>query len=332
MRVALLIAALTALAIAPTAWAGETTAPAADDQPKAQAQDHPDQGPPAWAEWIAKNAYDPIRRIWVPIPEGIVPGPDTGYIWNLGRWQLVTLIQRPGYGWGYYDHRGRWHGQVVDDGAVYREVIWRRRHYSDTLPRKSLEEAVLVKSIQLDSAQRARLEDLLARNIIQDLMLADAARDRNGDDKQIGQQDEASPDEGVLSYERRQGVVNVSGRAELVAKLATLITDESTYRAYASAQQPGNVVEVISLVDLKWLERAPEPALNIADLNFAGVTRFVQPRRDDYRRARKAIWFNDAFGTATVIDHPDTIAKLHAYLADMPYAPKPDRITSNAAQ
>jgi hypothetical protein len=326
MRVALLIVSVAIVLTALPAWAGEAAGPAGDNQPKAegpsQEQNQPGQGPPTWADWITKNAYDPVRRVWVPIPEGVVPGPDTGYIWNLGRWQLVTLVQREGYGWGYYDHRGRWHGQEQDT-AVYREVIWRRRHYEDTLPRKSLEEAVMVKSIHLDSAQRLRLDDLLARNIIQDIMLADAARDRDGE-KQLGQ------DDGVLSYERRQGVVNLAGRAELVAKLATLITDESTYKAYTSAQQAGNVVEVISMVDLKWLEREPEPALNIADLNFDGASRLVQPRKDDYRRARKAIWFNEDFGTATVIDTPESIGKLRTFLADMPYAPKPDRITTSS--
>jgi len=328
MRVALLILPLIVVTIALPAWAGEDARSAEGNQPKAegpnQAQEPPEQPPPTWAEWVTKNAFDPVRRVWVPIPEGVVPGPDTGYIWNLGRWQLVTLVNRPGYGWGYYDYRGRWHGQEQET-TVYRDVIWRRRNYRDTLPRKSLEEAVMVKSLRLDDAQRARLEDLLARNIIQELLLADAARDRDGE-KQIGQ------DEGVLSYERRQGVVNLSGRAELVAKLATLITDESTYRACTAAQPTGNVVEVISLVDLKWLERDPEPALNIADLNFDGVSRLVRPRRDEYRRAHKAIWFNDAFGTATVIDDADTIRKLRAFLADMPYAPKPDRITSKSTQ
>jgi hypothetical protein len=304
---------------------------AAEDPAPAQAAETETASSPAapavtWQEWIAAHAFDPIRRVWVPIPEGVEPGPKTGYIWNLGRWELVKIIQREGYGWGYFDHRGQWHGQV-EDRTVYRTVIWTRSQYDDTIPRKSFEQKVLVKSIHLDQAARERLDDLLARNVIQDIMLADAS---DGGDATTDGSD--SRDDALFSYDPDKGVVNISGRAELVAKLATLLTDESTYTAYTTPQPNGNAVEIVSLVDLQWLERAPEPALNIADLNFSGLRRLVGAAGNDYRRLSKALWFNDQYGTVTVIDQPDTIAKIRTYLDPMPYAPKPDRITTNGAQ
>jgi len=265
--------------------------------------------PTPWEQWITTHAYDPIRRRWVPIPDGVEPGPKTGYIWNLGRWELVKIVHRPHYGWGYFDHRGRWHGQD-ERRAIYRTILWKRRHYLDTIPKKTFEQPHRATALKLDRPEARRLEDLLQRNLIQELLI-----------------DDTGEQQAVVSYRRRTHTVSLSGSAELVAKLATLITDESTYKAYTTAQSHGNIVEIVTIVDLGWLERHPEPALNIADLNFDGLIRLVGAHKADHRRLRKALWLNDLFGTVTIVDQPDTIRKVRDYLAIMPYAPKPDRMT-----
>jgi len=302
MRYALLIPLL--LAMTWPALAGEEAQPeeSAAEPAAAAAEDTPS----AWEEWINTHAYDSIRRCWVPIPEGVEPGPKSGYIWNLGRWELIKIVHRPGYGWGYFDHRGRWHGQD-ERRPVFRNTLWRRRDYLNTLPKNTFEQPVLVKTLALSRLDCRRLEDLLQRNLIQELTLDD--------------------EDAVVLYERQKSTVSLSGRAELVAKLVTLITDESTYKAVTCEQPHGNAVEIISVVDARWLERDPESALNIADLNFAGLQRLVGARTAEHRRFRKALWFNETLGTVTVVDQPDTIQKVHEYLAVMPYAPKPDRMT-----
>jgi hypothetical protein len=323
MRVAGVIVALLAIAVALPASAGEEAEPSkpTDDKPEAPAgTEAAEKKAPSWDEWIKANAYDPIRRTWVPIPEGVVPGPETGYIWNLGRWELVKIVHREGYGWGYFDHRGHWHGQT-EDRTVYRTVLWKRRDYLNTIPRKTFEEAHVVKAIALEPAGRERIKDLLERKVVAQLLLHDTAAQDDSRD--------VVRDEPVVSYDWSEGVVSMSGRAELVAKLVTLFTDEATYTALISEQPHGNVVEIISLVDYAWVERDPEPALNIADLNFAGLKRLLDVRSDEYRRLNKALWFNDTTGTATVIDQPETIRKVREYLAVMPYGPKRERMTIN---
>ena len=307
MRVAVVILPFIAIAVVLPALAGEQALPTQPAEGPSEAS--PKKKPMTWEEWISTHAYDPIVRRWVPIPEGVEPGPKSGYIWNLGRWEIVKIVHRKGHGWGYFDHRGRWHGRD-ERRTVFRKVLWRRSHYRHTIPRKSFEEPYLVRAIKLEPTERERLEDLLQRNLIQELMLGDP-----------------SEAESVVSFEQRKSRVSISGRAELVAKLATLITDESTYKAYTTAKSHGNIVEVISIVDLGWLDRDPERALNIADLNFAGLLRLVRARSDEHRRLGKALWFNELYGTITIIDQPDTIRKIRQYLAVMPYAPKPTRMT-----
>ena len=322
MRVAIAIALLLSAALTAAALALAASAFAAEDaeppEPTASEPEPTAEEKPTWEEWVSLNAYDPIRRCWVPIPDGVEPGPETGYVWNLGRWELVKIVQREGHGWGYYDHRGEWHGRD-EDRAVYRVVVWKPRHYEDTLPRKSFEERELAKEIELEPADRERLDDLMERRVIPEMLLDDAP----GTDFQ---------DEAVVDYDPDEGTLRLSGRAELVAKIATLITDESTYRATTTKQPHGNVVEIISLVDLRWLEREPEAALDIADLNLAGLERLIRVRSDDHRRLHKALWFNETYGTVTVIDQPETIDAIREYLAAMPYGPKPERMTSTPSR
>jgi len=317
VRVAIAIVLLLAAAVTTVALAPAASAPAAEDaEPTKATTSQPEptaEQKPTWEDWINSNAYDPIRRCWVPIPDGVEPGPETGYVWNLGRWELVKIVQREGHGWGYYDHRGEWHGRD-EERTVYRVVVWKPRHYEATLPRKSFEETRLSKEIELEPADRERLDDLIDRHVILEMLLDDApGTDLRG--------------EAVVSYALNEGTVSLSGRTELVARIATLITDDATYRATMTEQPHGNVVEIISLVDLRWLDREPEAALDVAELNFAGLERLVRARSDEYRRLHKALWLNETYGTVTVIDHPDTIQKIREYLAAMPYGPKPDRMT-----
>jgi hypothetical protein len=311
VRVAIAIALLLASAVTTASLAAEDAEPA---EPTAGKTEPTTEQKPTWTDWISSHAYDPIRRCWVPIPEGVEPGPETGYIWNLGRWELVKLVQREGRGWGYYDHRGKWHGRD-EDRTTYRVVIWKPSHYEETLPRKSFEERALAKQIKLEPADAERLNQLFERRVIAEMLLDDAS-------------DTALRGEAAVSHDVQDGVVSLSGRAELVARIATLITDDATYRAVTTEQPHGNVVEIISLVDLAWLDREPEAALDVAELTLAGLERLVQARSDQYRRLHKALWFNATYGTVTIIDHPDTIPKIREYLDAMPYGPKPERMTS----
>ena len=310
MRAVLLILPLIVVGLTLPAVAAEDAEPA-----EKEAEAPAETKPTAWEQWIRTQAYDPIVRRWVPIPEGVTPGPKSGYIWNMGRWEVVKIVHRRDYGWGYYDQRGRWHGQD-ERRPVYRDILWKRRNYLDTIPRDTFEEPYIARTLKLDPLQCRRLEALLDTNRLQEIMLEEA------DD------DEVEGNEAVVSYEKRKRAVSLSGRASLVAKLATLITDESSYKAYTTEQARGNVVEVLSIVELRWLENEPEPAFNIADLNFDGLLRLVGAGTDEHRRGAKAIWFNDEYGTVTLIDEPDTIRKAREYLAVMPYAPKPDRMTN----
>ncbi len=318
MRAVLLILPLIVLGLALPAVAGQDTEPAEPAETNTETPAEPaaeparQEAPSAWEQWVNTRAYDPVIRRWVPIPEGVTPGPKSGYIWNLGRWEVVKIIHRRDYGWGYFDHRGRWHGQD-ERRPVYREVLWKRRDYLDTVPKDTFDQPYLVRTLKLDPLERGRLEDLLERNLLQELML-----------------DDPGEQEAVVSYERRRSKASISGRAELVAKLATLITDESTYKAVTTGQPHGNVVAIISLVDLRWLDNDPEPALNIADLNFSGLLRLVRAGDDEHRRHHRALWFNDTFGTVTIIDQPDTIRKVREFLGVMPYAAKPTRMTTTA--
>jgi hypothetical protein len=327
MRAVLLILPLMAVALALPAVAGEpgpsnAEGPAPSDvegeapavaESETPAQTPAETKPSAWEQWISTHAYDPILRRWVAIPEGVTPGPKSGYIWNLGRWELVKIVYRRDFGWGYYDERGHWHGQD-ERRPIYRDILWKQRDYLDTVPRDSFEEPTIARTIDLDALHSTYLQQLLDTNRLQEIML-----DEIGTDEQSG---------AVVSYEPRKRAVSLSGRESLVAKLATLITDESTYKAYTTEQAAGNVVEVLSIVELRWLEAESEPALNVADLNFSGLLRLLGAGSDEYRRRAKAVWFNEDLGTVTLIDAPDTVRKVREYLAAMPYAPKPDRMTT----
>ena len=65
MRVAVAVLLLPAVTMTLAAFAAEDEA-SAEPEPAAEKK-------PTWQEWLNANAYDPIRRCWVPIPEGVEP-------------------------------------------------------------------------------------------------------------------------------------------------------------------------------------------------------------------------------------------------------------------
>ena len=185
-------------------------------------------------------------------------------------------------------------------------IVWRRQDYRGYVTKAMKRPEFIRRKLQLSEVEFKRAEKLLESGIVRRVLL----ENRRG----------AGSSFYVEKDSRR---VLIAGPPEPVVALQTMIVDELTFLLGTCDKSSENTLVVLSLVDPIFLETDPEQASQIAEHNYEGVRRILQPGAPNNRRSGKRVQFNRGIGTVTILDLPSRIQKVREYLAMRPYAPRP---------
>ncbi len=184
-------------------------------------------------------------------------------------------------------------------------VSWRRQDYRDYFTKGMRKPAFITRRVELAGPELKHAEKLLRSSIVRKIFL-----------------ESSRPSDCVFSIERLSGCVQLTGPAEIVAGLQTMIQDNMTF-LFATRERPSDkTLAVLTVVDPDFLRTEPDVAAGIAEDNYEGIKRILNWQDNDYRRSGKRAWLNRPLGTVTILDRRENVEKVREYLAIRPYAPR----------
>ena len=200
----------------------------------------------------------------------------------------LTLYEMPYYEESKYEY-------AVDD--EYDE--------DDFIRKSEIRDAVLVKELALSAAERRRVDTLIARGIIRDI-LEEANRRREFD----------------YEFDKRKSRLTLTAPSERIAVIETMVRDRRTFEAVTKPDRYGNTAAVLPLVSPLYLEQDFQDAVRLATENLSVLRRMLQDRDRRYTYHGKACWLNAEYGTATVVDDKDNVERVAALMELRPFVPR----------
>ena len=248
------------------------------------------------------------------------------YFWR-GRWHKCPVARDhyPRYFYHYSDNR--WH-------SISRTVVfmrWRRDDYlssshvliADSSPevaqptdvaeitvvdgfivRGAVEEQVIEATLELSGAERERVEALLEKEIIQNVL---AAVDPENENR--------------YEFDRRKRTLMLTAPEEVVLRLQTMVQDRRTFEAVRAGVK-GLAVDVISVVSPAFLEKDRHGAIRLGESNYEEIEDYLKDLDNSYHAKGKKCWYNKEIGTITIIDEEENIYRGWDHMNGLPYIPE----------
>ena len=241
-------------------------------------------------------------------------GPTAPY-WYRGRWHRLTRghTHRTGCGralyYGYWiDVRDRYYVEQIEPPWVTHTVtVQYEDDDSEFIPKAQVLDTVRVKALVLSTAERVRVETLIQRGILRDIL------------------DENDPyGEFSYDYDPRISRLTLTAPAERIAVIETIVLDRRTFAAFTEPDRYGNTAAVVPLVSPFFLEQDARAAIRLASDNFNAMRRLLEDRDRDplYTAHGKTCWLNPECGTATLLNEPDAIERAAQFMDTRPFVPR----------
>lgn len=227
------------------------------------------------------------------------------YYHSNNRWRRVdrAVVSRE---WPQGDYFSSSHVFVVDGGRELRDPSdSAERHVVDGfVARGGVEEKYIVKTIELSGAERERVEALLEKEIIQNVL---AAVDPENENR--------------YEFDRRERTLMLTAPEEVVLRVQTMVQDRRTFEAVRGGVK-GLAVDVISVVSPAFLEEDRHGADRLGESNYEEIEDYLRDLDNSYYANGKKCWYNEEIGTMTIIDEEENIYRAWDHMNGLPYIPE----------
>jgi hypothetical protein len=245
---------------------------------------------------------------WHPWPRGRARGPGCGCVLYYGYWidvRDVYYVQQLPPPWTTEEFWAT-SADGWDEAALDQEPPSEyNAAESDFIPKGQVLDVVRDKELVLPTAERRRVEILIAGGIIE----------------QILNEGDSGGAYGYV-YDQRAGRLRLTAPTERIAMVETIVRDRPTFDAVTQPDRYGNTAAVVPLVSPIYLEENPDAAGALALENFYAVRRLLEERDALYVQNGKRCWYNAQFGTATVMDQEDGLDQAFGLMEARPFVPR----------
>jgi hypothetical protein len=246
---------------------------------------------------------------WHPWPRGRARGPGSGCVLYYGFWidvRDVYYVQQLPPPWTteqfWATSAEGWDEAALDNEPVTEEPPSQAE--SDFIPKSQVLDLVRDQVLVLSTAERSRVEALIAGGVIQQLLNQDGGTAYD------------------YVYDPRGSRLQLTAPAERIAMIETIVRDRPTFEAVTEPDRYGNTAAVLPLVSPIYLEQDPSAARALALDNFYAVRSLLEGRDALYVQNGKRCWYNSQYGTATVVDQENGLDQAFGFMETRPFVPR----------
>ena len=248
---------------------------------------------------------------WHPCSRGRFHGPGCGRVLYYGYWidtRDVYYVERREPPWvtvEFWDvDADDWDDAPLDDDRPYEyDVV--DEYDGDFIQKSQVRDIVRSKTFVLSTAERRRVDILIAGGIMQQIL--------NDEDGRV-QYD--------FDFDERASRLTLTAPTERIAMIETIVGDRRTFEAVTEPDRYGNTAAVVPLVSPIYLDEDKSGAGRVALDNFYALRRMLEDRDRRYMQNGKGCWYNSEYGTATVVDEEDSLEQAFGFMEMRPFVPR----------